>query len=380
MNMKIGNVQLKSGTPKLLTHVGVTYDISSPKLELEKALMAVAYGADIIADASLGKNCRETTKLLCENIKNPVTCLPGYVLASQYGQNELDKNICANEILEVTEEMLSYGVKGLTFHPVLNRRHLEALEKTKDRVFPFTSRMGHYIKKYMHINNKDNPFYDCFPEIVSLAKKYDANISIGIALRSPSIANKGGFDELVKMEIEDSKELIQICNNNNVSVTLEAGGHIALDAMPGWFNYIKQTCNNVPLRVLVLSTDRGMGHDNVSGAISATYLARMGVELICTMTRAEHISQPTLEDIKESVINFKIALESAHPDMEKETLVAKARAMGGCHLPRVIDNVIDPQGAYDAFFVRSGAGLNDALTYSELEECTMCGESCPIRN
>jgi Thiamine biosynthesis protein ThiC len=375
---KIGNLTLSSTNPLLLTHVGVTYGISTPKNELEKAVAAVKCGANIIADASLGPNCLKTEKLLCQNLDVPVTALPGYVLATRDGENELNENISTSEILETTEEMLSNGIKGITVHSVFSQKHLFMLENS-NRTFPFTSRMGHYIRKYMQKTGKENPFYTCFPEIVALAKKYNAAISIGLALRSPSITNDGGLDNLFKEEIVDAAELVKLCYDNDVSTTLEAGGHITIDKINEWYNYIKKNCYEVPLRILSVVTDRGMGHDNVTGAITAAFLAKMGVEIICTTSRAEHISLPTLEDICESVIHFKIALAAANPEMGKESKVAKARAKGGCHLPEVIQNVIDPEGAYKAFVDRSRKGLGEDMTASDLQECTMCGTSCPLR-
>lgn len=378
-SLKDGNEGLNLGRSMLVTHVGVTYDFSTPEEELEKAKAAVAVGTDIIADASLGLRCRETIKLLCDNLDVPVTALPGYVIASQYGQSELDINISKEDILHVTEEVLNYGVKGITVHASFKKKHLKMLSETT-RIFPFTSRMGNYIKKYMNDTGHENPFYDCFPEIVKLAKKYDASISLGLALRSPSITNDYGFDELYKAEIIESAELVKMCNDNGVSVTLESGGHIAISKMEDWYKYVKETCYDVPLRVLTIGTDRGMGHDNVAGAITAGFLSRLGVELICTITRAEHISQPTLKDIVESVINFRIALNIINPDMVLEQAVAKSRVKGGCHLPGVVKNVIDPEGAYAAFVERSNLVITEGDKKDfGLDECTMCGLSCPLK-
>lgn len=377
MNTNLGNIKLEPYSPKLLTHVGVTYDISTPTIELKKAKAAVSNGVDIIADASLGKRSIETLNLLCKNLETPVTCLPGYILATKNDGNALPNNLSKNELLETVEEIFLIGAKGITIHPMIDRELIKKINNS-NRIFPFTSRMGHYIRKYLEYN-KDNPFYKYFPEIVNLAKKYNANISLGVSTRSPSVINNGGFDELFKREITKSRELIELCNKNDVNVTLEAGGHITLEQMPKWYNYVKSQCNNVPLRVLIVSTDRGMGHDNVSGAISATYLARLGVEIICIVTRAEHISQPTIDDILESVFDYKIALASAFPNMDKEYLVAKARAEGGCHLPNVMKNVIDPEGAIKAVKLRTRMGLNEESFDTELSTCTMCGSSCPLK-
>ena len=338
---KIGNLPLSSNNPKLLTHVGVTYDTSSPEKELEKAIAAVECGSDIIADVSLGGKWKETLMLLIKNISVPITSLPGYILATQNGDAKLNNDLSHSEILDITEEVLSYGVSGFTIHSAFKKKHIDMI-KNSNRVFPFTSRMGNYIKKYINSTGKENPFYECFTDIVKLAKKYDATISLGTALRSPSIVNNGGFDNLFKSEISEMSELVKICNDYNVSVMIEGVGHIQINKMKEWYDFSKEACLNAPLRALPMPTDRALGHDNVAGAIAAAFLANMGVEVICTMTRAEHIAHPTLEDIKESVTNFKIALTCINPDLKaekKSSFSQKSRRMScfrgnkKCHRP-----------------------------------------------
>ncbi|MBD7913066.1 phosphomethylpyrimidine synthase ThiC [Clostridium cibarium] len=373
---RIGDLQLGNGVTRLVTHVGVTYEKSSPEEELKKAITAVDAGTDIIADASIGVNAKRNLKLLCDNLNVPVTALPGYIICTNTGLNEMPNNISKNEILETTEEILSYGAKSITIHAPIRKRHIELLENSQ-RSFPFTSRMGNYIRKYIKSTGKDNPFYIYFPEIVGLAKKYDAAISIGLSMRSPSITNDGGFDKLYKTEIADAADLVDICHKSGVTVAIENGGHIALNRLEEWFNYTKNVCKNAPLRVLSVATDRGMGHDNITGAITAAFMAKLGVEMICTITRAEHISQPTIEDIYESVINTRIALSIVNPDWVMEEKVAEARAKGGCHLPNVIRNVIDPKGAALELERRTGKGLVELEDVSS--ECTMCGLSCPLK-
>lgn len=378
MKKNIIREELENGTvPSLLVHVGTTYSYSTPDDELAKALMAQSLGANIISDASVGPQCRETIKKLCRNIDLPVTCLPGYILATENGGAKLKKDLCKNEILEVIEELLEMGVAGITIHSAFQHKHIHLLENS-NRVFPFTSRMGGYILQYMKETGKENPFYVYFDDILKLVKKYNAVMSLGVALRSPSIVNDGGFDTLMKTEIDSASPLIKRCLDNNVAITLEAGGHMTIDKLYELDTYIKGNCHNVPLRVLTLLTDRGMGHDNVAGAIAAAFLCKTNTRIICLLTRAEHIGQPTLEDIKEAIINYKIALSCIYPDADSEYIVAKNRALGGCHIKSVIDNVIDPLGAYDECVKRMSKDTNSSDI--DLTKCTMCGDSCPIKN
>jgi phosphomethylpyrimidine synthase len=377
MKTMIGDIELKSGDPVILTHVGLTYDAGNISEELKKARVAIKHGASIIADVSLGKNALCFIKELCNNVAVPITVLPGYLLATENDGNELPLTLSKNQILEMTEKVLSYGVKGFTIHSAFRQKHLPLLDKT-ERIIPFTSRMGNYIRKHMLKTNKENPFYECFPEIINLAKKYNATISIGTALRSPSIANNGGFDCLMKNEILEASSLIEACYNNNVNVILEGVGHISIDKITEWFDFSKNNCHNVILRVLPMVTDLGMGHDNVTGAIAICLLAKKGVEVVCSMTRAEHVGHPTIADIKESVIHARIALASAFPDFDKELKVAEARNKGGCNISSVLEHVIDSEGALDAIQLRIKKEDFFKLNFSTME-CSMCGISCPLK-
>lgn len=375
-NNKIIEALKNKKTPSLLVHVGTTYSISSPEKEVAKALLAQEYGADIISDASVGNQSKQTIKELCNNLNIPVTCLPGYIIATEKNNCTLNTDLTYSEILETTEELLQFGVSGITIHPAFLSNHIESLDKSK-RVFPFTSRMGGYTYDYMKQTKKENPFYVCFDDIIKLVKKYNAVLSIGLATRSPSIVNDGGFDALYKSEIDVASELIRKCNENNVTTTLEAGGHFRLEKLFELDTYIKSKCYNVPLRVLSVLTDRGMGHDNVTGAITAAFLCKTNAKIICVVTRAEHIGHPTIEDIIEGIINFKIALSCVYPDEELEYKVARSRATGGCHLKGVIDNVIDPKGAFE-YCVKHISHGEDTKEI-DLSTCTMCGDSCPLR-
>ena len=128
---KIGNLNYGCGNPKLVTHVGVTYDKSSPMEELEKAKAAVKAGADIIADASIGKQAYSTLKLLCENLNVPVTTLPGYLICTGLGGHELPIEIEKTEILDAVESVLKLGASGITVHAAFQKKHLEILDSSR---------------------------------------------------------------------------------------------------------------------------------------------------------------------------------------------------------------------------------------------------------
>jgi phosphomethylpyrimidine synthase len=368
---RIGSRPISSEHPTLVTHVGTTFGYSNPIDELKKALVAEKHGVHVIADVTQGSRWREALQLLRDNIEIPFTGLPGYYIATQNGKSSLPCPLTKSHILEVTEETLNLGATGITVHASFQQKHVELL-KSQGRAFPFTSRMGGLIWNYMEATGEENPFLQCFPDLVALAKRYDAAISLGPALRSPSVVNGGGIDDLFRAEIDASAPIIRMCQEAGVSVILEGAGHILISKIPEWISYTKRVCHGVAMRALPMPTDRAMGHDHISGAIAAAFMMAQGVEVIAIMTRAEHLGLPTIEDIEESVITMQIALNAVRPNMNLEEKVAVARSKGGCHLTDVMVNCIDPTGAEKAYWERARGG-------TQLEECTMCGFTCPIK-
>ena len=53
------------------------------------------------------------------------------------------------------------------------------------------------------------------------------------------------------------------------------------------------------------------GYDHITSAIGAAVAAWRGTALLCYVTPAEHLGLPTLEDVKQGVIAYRIAAHAA---------------------------------------------------------------------
>ena len=74
----------------------------------------------------------------------------------------------------------------------------------------------------------------------------------------------------------------------------------------------KTICHGAPFYVLgPLVTDIAPGYDHITGAIGGAIAATAGASFLCYVTPAEHLSLPSLEDVKEGVVASKIAAEAA---------------------------------------------------------------------
>ena len=74
---------------------------------------------------------------------------------------------------------------------------------------------------------------------------------------------------------------------------------------------MKKVCDNAPFYVLgPLTTDIAPGYDHIVGAIGGAIAATHGVDFLCYVTPAEHLSLPTIDDVKQGVIASRIAAHS----------------------------------------------------------------------
>jgi phosphomethylpyrimidine synthase len=72
--------------------------------------------------------------------------------------------------------------------------------------------------------------------------------------------------------------------------------------------YHKKFTNNRPLFVSgPLPIDTATGHDHIAAAIGGSFASGFGADYICSITPAEHLCLPSLEDIKQGIIACKIA-------------------------------------------------------------------------
>jgi phosphomethylpyrimidine synthase len=137
----------------------------------------------------------------------------------------------------------------------------------------------------------------------------------------------------------------------------------------------KKLCHGAPFYVLgPLVTDVAPGYDHITAAIGGAIAASSGADFLCYVTPAEHLRLPSLEDMKEGIVAFKIAAHAA--DIAKGINGAKAW-----------DNAMSKARAdldWDTMFSLAIDG-EKAKRYREeslpehTDSCTMCGKMCSMR-
>ena len=106
--------------------------------------------------------------------------------------------------------------------------------------------------------------------------------------------------------------LVKRAQDANVQVMVEGPGHMPLNQIKANMEIQKTICYGAPFYVLgPLVTDLAPGYDHITSAIGGAIAATSGANFLCYVTPAEHLSLPSLEDVKEGVIASKIAAEAA---------------------------------------------------------------------
>lgn len=355
--------------PVIVTHVGVSNNSDSIKIERDKIKRAVSLGTTMIEELSLVGNIPEIQKRLLDELTVPLAAVSIYEVYAYAQKNNM--HIHPDRFINIIEEEMKRGIDMLTIHATVFREDVYILTKSS-RIIPSTSRGGTMLLELLKINNYENPFFTYFEDILKLAKKYSVYISLGPCYRPGSVYDCYLEEELHAMELDRMSNLVQMAQKYDVGIAIEGIGHAPINVIPKLIETSKKKCFNVPYRAMTVATDIAIGYDHVSSAIASAVAVLNGANSIACVSRAEHIGLPTIEDIEEAVITAKIAAYCGYSarinDFSKDKIVSIARHKYGCiGKPELM---LIPEVAYSAIRKYNYKKQN--------KECTMCGEFCAL--
>ena len=355
---------------KINVNLGISKDCAECDKELEKVRVALEMNAEAIMDLSnYGK-----TEGMRKKIVNTSTAMLGTVPiydAVGFYDKEL-KDITAREFLDVVEKHGQDGVDFITIHAGLNREAVNTIKRNK-RLTNIVSRGGSLLFAWMELNNKENPFYEYYDELLDICSKYDMTISLGDALRPGSIKDSTDANQI--KELITLGELTKRAWEKNVQVIIEGPGHMALNEIEANMLLQKKLCYGAPFYVLgPLVTDVAPGYDHITSAIGGAIAATYGADFLCYVTPAEHLRLPNLDDMKEGIVATKIAAHAA--DIAKgikgarewDDKMSKARA--DIDWNTMFELALDSE--------RARRYRDESKPHDE-ESCTMCGKMCSMR-
>jgi phosphomethylpyrimidine synthase len=357
---------------KVNANIGTSPDHDDPAIELEKLDIAIEAGADSLMDLSTGGDIDAIRRTILERCTVPVGTVPIYQSIVEVTRKGGEIADCTKEdFLGVVERQAGDGVDFMTIHCGLVRRLAE--EVAQSRTAGVVSRGGCFLLQWIVKNQRENPYYEYFDELLEIAHQYDIALSLGDGLRPGAIADSTDRPQIGELMVIG--ELVDRARKAGVSVFVEGPGHVPINEIPTNMILQKKVCGGAPFYVLgPLVTDVSPGYDHITAAIGGAVAAWHGADFLCYVTPAEHLRLPSVNDVREGVIGTRIAAHAG--DIAKgvrgavdwDRKISRARAQ--LDWETVLDSSIDPARARERFDA-SPAGSDDL--------CTMCGEFCAIR-
>ena len=358
---------------KINANIGSSSKIDDLELEINKAKLAVDYGADAIMDLSTGSDL----KLFRQKIMDAIDVIIGTVPIYEAGVVTLSKgkeivDMDPDDIFKAIENQAREGVDFMTLHCGITKDLVSKLEKQK-RMMGIVSRGGTFMASWIKHNKMENPLYENYDYLLELSYEYDITLSLGDGLRPGCLADASDIPQI--QELVNLGCLVKRAQDADVQVMVEGPGHMPMNQIKANMEIQKTICHGAPFYVLgPLVTDLAPGYDHITSAIGGAIAASSGANFLCYVTPAEHLSLPSLEDVKEGVIASKIAAEAADvarglpQSWMRERQMAKAR------------KEFDWEKQFDLAFDKSKPRTyRDKCELDDDEMCAMCGEYCAVK-
>lgn len=355
---------------KINANIGTSRDHMDLEEELDKVRIAVKYGADAVMDLSTGGNIREIRRMVVRESPVPVGTVPIYEAACGASMKGDPTRMKADDLFKTIEQHARDGVDFMTVHCGVTKKTTASLKKHK-RVTGVVSRGGALLIAWMRENGKENPLFEDYDYLLELARKHEFVLSLGDGLRPGSIADATDAPQLHELMVLG--KLVERARKAGVQAMVEGPGHIPLNQIEANVRIEKVVCQGAPFYVLgPLVTDVGAGYDHITGAIGGALAAYYGADFLCYVTPSEHLSLPTVEDVREGVVASRIAAHAA--DIARGRGLSwdleMSRARKGFDWEKMFKLSVDPERAKAHRTLRKSRSP---------DVCSMCGDLCAMK-
>ncbi|MCL2760860.1 MAG: phosphomethylpyrimidine synthase ThiC [Desulfuromonadales bacterium] len=359
---------------KVNANIGSSADDLDIFKELEKARVAVKYGADAIMDLSTGGPVDEIRRAIIAETNACIGSVPLYqaALDAIRLKNKAIVDMTVDDIFAGIIKHAEDGVDFITVHCGVTRGTVERM-KTEGRIMDVVSRGGAFTIEWMAYNNAENPLFEHYDRLIEIAKEYDMTLSLGDGFRPGCLAD--ATDRAQIYELILLGELTQRAQDAGVQVMIEGPGHMPLNQIEANILLQKRLCHGAPFYVLgPLVTDIAPGYDHITCAIGGAIAASAGADFLCYVTPAEHLKLPSVQDVRDGVVASRIAAHAADIVKGVNGAIEKDIAMAQCRKKLdwqgQFNLALDPEKAQQ---MRSESGVADHGA------CTMCGEFCAYK-
>ncbi len=355
---------------KVNANIGTSAMCNSPCRELKKLEAALTAGADTIMDLSVAGDLPTIRRDMLAACPRPIGTVPLYAVAQRYidkGKNPAE--FTPEELFEEIESQAEQGVDFITVHCGITARAAEWANK--DRMLGIVSRGGAILARWMRDNRKENPLLNDYARLLRISAKYNVTLSLGDALRPGAGADAGDaaqWDEVITLG-----HLAREALKAGVQAMIEGPGHVPLHEVEAQIKGIKKLTHNAPLYVLgPLTIDSCPGYDHIAGAIGGALAVQAGVDFLCYLTPAEHLTLPDIDDVTAGVMASRIAAQAGEVALARPAALKREKAMGEAR--KNLDWPGMRAAALDSDMVDKRRG-----EHRDEEVCAMCGEFCAVK-
>jgi len=361
-------------TTKVNANLGTSPYQPRVENELKKLEIAIQYGADTIMDLSVGGDLKKIRRQIIKHSPVPVGTVPIYEAAVNAEKRHGSfLKMTDKDIFEVLQQQASDGVDFFTIHAGVTLKNVSFLSGKKKRIAGIVSRGGSILACWMKEHKRENPFFEYFDRVLSIAHQYDITLSLGDGLRPGSIFDANDLAQ--KSELFTLGGLAKRARKNSVQVIIEGPGHVPLNKIRENVLLEKKICSDAPFYVLgPLVTDIASGYDHIASAIGGAIAASYGADFLCFVTPSEHLRLPRVLDVKEGVIASRIAAHCSDLvkgirsalKWDRDMSLARARR----NWRKQVSLSLDPGKSMQ---------YHDAKKSLLDDVCSMCGEYCAIK-
>lgn len=355
---------------KVNVNLGLSSDSSSVAAELDKARLAIEYGADAIMDLSNYGDTGVFRRELLALSPLMIGTVPVYDAAAQYGRELAD--LRPADFLGAAEAHARDGVDFITVHCGVTRESLARLEHNP-RVTSIVSRGGSLLHAWMAQTGRENPYYEYFDELLAICRSYDVTLSLGDAGRPGSISD--ATDAVQVGELVTLGELTRRARAQQVQVIIEGPGHMALNEVTANVLLQKKLCHGAPFYVLgPLVTDIAPGYDHITAAIGGAQAAAAGADFLCYVTPAEHLRLPDAGDLLEGLMAARIAAHAGDLARQVPGAAEWDQAMSQARF------AMDWEGMFRlALHPEKARSYRAAAPPADQQACSMCAGMCAVK-
>ena len=357
---------------KVNANIGTSADFPNVDDELKKLSAAIEAGADAVMDLSTGGDLAEVRRAIAANCTVPLGTVPIYEAAVKAAESGSILNMTEDDMFGVIEKNARDGVDFLTIHCGITMESISRLRE-QGRVADVVSRGGAFLVCWMLGNNKENPLYSRYDDLLEICRQHDVTLSLGDGMRPGALAD--ATDRTQIQELIILGELVDRARAAGVQAMVEGPGHVPINQVEANVQIQKTLCKGAPFYVLgPLVTDVAPGYDHITSAIGGALAAAAGVDFLCYVTPSEHLGLPGVEEVREGIIAARIAAHAG--DIAKGIPGAAqwdldmSKARKARDWKRQEELSIDPQ-KFKKY--RKERGAHDE------EVCSMCSQFCAMK-